>query len=73
MNLKVDYICRDCILLFSNVYSIWLDLNKLFMKMKFYEIKTNIYHTISIESKMEIEMDFENELVSLKYLQLIIL
>ena len=42
MNLKVDYICRDCILLFSNVYSIWLDLNKLFMKMKFYEIKTNI-------------------------------
>ena len=43
------------------------------MKMKFYEIKTNIYHTISIESKMEIEMDFENELVSLKYLLLIIL
>ena len=73
MNLKVDYICRDCILLFSNVYSIWLDLNKLFMKLKFYEIKTNIYHTISIESKMENEMDFENELVSLKYLQLIIL
>ena len=73
MNLKVDYICRDCILLFSNVYSIWLDLTKLFMKMKFYEIKTTIYHTISIESKMENEMDFENELVSLKYLQLIIL
>ena len=41
--------------------------------MKFYEIKTNIYHTISIESKMENEMDFENELVSLKYLLLIIL
>lgn len=73
MNLKVDYICRDCILLFSNVYSIWLDLNKLFMKMKFYEIKTNIYHTISIESKMENEMDFENEPESLKYLLLIIL
>lgn len=44
----------------------WLELNKLFMKMKYYEIKTNIYHIILIESKIEYEMVFENELIESK-------
>ena len=44
----------------------WLELNKLFMKMKYYEIKTNIYNIILIESKIENEMVFENELIESK-------
>ena len=44
----------------------WLELNKLFMKMKYCEIKTNIYHIILIESKIEYEMVFENELIESK-------
>ena len=59
MKLKVDYVCIDYSLLFLYVYYMWLELNKLFMKMKYYEIKTNIYHIILIESKIEYEMVFE--------------
>ena len=66
MKLKVDYVCIDYSLLFSDVYYMWLELNKLFMKMKYYEIKTNIYHIILIESKIENEMVFENELIESK-------
>lgn len=66
MKLKVDYVCIDYSLLFSDVYYMWLELNKLFMKMKYYEIKTNIYHIILIESKIEYEMVFENELIESK-------
>ena len=37
--------------------------------MKFYEIKTNIYHIILIESKIENEMVFENAPIVLRKVQ----